>query len=147
MQFNPNITIPDIKNVLGKYVDKAFKEESLYNIKKKIQQNQSKIKWRVQHEQKVHLTSLCLSYFGDSTTYKYLHSWIQKNMQDKLALQKHVDPGKPMFPITDQKVINKINRSKSNCTVLFLLFLPEGQPQIKIDIWQAITKPLRASHY
>ena len=75
-------------------------------------------------ERKVHLTSLCLSYFGNSMVYKYLYSQIQKNMQDKLSIQKNADPGKPMFPITDQKVINKINRSKSNCTY-FKLY---GQP-------------------
>jgi hypothetical protein len=78
-------------------------------------------------EQKVHLTSLCLSYFGNNTNknkYGNVYSLIQKNMQDKLAMQKQADPGKAKFPITDEKVINKMNRSKSNCTYYKLY----GQP-------------------
>ena len=46
-------------------------------------------------EQKVHLTSLCLSYFGNNTNknkYGNVYSLIQKNMQDKLAMQQQADP-------------------------------------------------------
>ena len=43
LQFNPNITIPDIKNVLGKYVDSIHKY-SIPNIHNPLNDN-NKIPW------------------------------------------------------------------------------------------------------